>query len=205
MGVLIQRGRAEVRERPEGYREFRCTPTHWFYDAPFSREALYTEAISNNVDLDNDADFWSASDAALRVRQVPPADLDIREMVLLATRRSTDYNAPKPWAAAPWVNELEATWSGSATHLHPFAKLPESETKDLWHHGGMKAMPLSRRLMYPLQTGVSILASERPLRIHEPWYGGKGVWYAWSSLSFHERERRIFCRSRSATSFYIKS
>jgi hypothetical protein len=49
---------------------------------------LYTEAVSNNLDLlglKNNADVWSASDAALRVRHVPKEELDIREMVLLAT------------------------------------------------------------------------------------------------------------------------
>ena len=182
MGVHVERANVEVRRRSEGYREFRCTPTHWYYDAPFSREALYTEGTSNNLDLNNDADFWSASDAALRVRHVPAAELDIREMVLLATRRSTDYNAPKPWVAAGWVNDLESEWSGSATHLHPFARLPESGKKDLWRHAGMLALPLARRLTYPLQTGVSILDSDRQPRGLEPWHTSGGVWYSWSTL-----------------------
>ena len=182
MGLWIEPAQVEVRDRPEGYREFRCTPTHWFYDAPFSHEALYADGVSNRVDLNEDPDFWSASDAALRVRHVPAAELDIREMVLLSTQRGTDYNAEKPWAAAPWVEALEAAWSGGATHIHPARKIPTSEATDLWRQGGMPALSFVKPLMYPLQTGRGIGISERPPRIHEPWHGGEGVWFAWSTL-----------------------
>ncbi len=182
MEVLIQPMRVRVQERADNYREFFVTPTHWFYKAPFSREALYTEGVSNRLDPDNDNDFWSASDAALRVRHLPAEQLDIREMVLMGTRRSVDYNAPKPWLAAEWVHELDAAWADSATHLHPFAKLPEPQKTDLWDHCGVKTLPLSRPLRYPVQTGVGILASVRPARLHEPWHGGEGTWFPWSAL-----------------------
>jgi hypothetical protein len=182
MEVEIHPADVNVVHRPEGYREFRCIPTHWLYEAPFDRKLLYTEAVSNKLDLDTDWDFWSASDGALRIQRVPPEQLDIREIMLMATRRSTDYNAPKPWAARLWVDEIEAEWSDVATHLHPFAKLPENTKTDLWNRGGMNSLPLSRRFEYPLQTGVSIGASARPPRLHEPWHGSEGVWYSWETL-----------------------
>lgn len=181
------RGSVTVVDRPEGYREFRCIPPHWVYEPPFDRRALYAEGVSNHLDPDRDWDFWSASDAALRLQSVPAEQLDIHEMVVLGTRRSVDYNAPKPWAARTWVDEIDAVWAQRATHLHPFARLPDSEKHDLWSHGGMKALPISSRLQYPLQTGMGILASERPHRSHEPWHGGEGVWYRWDTLDTWDR------------------
>jgi hypothetical protein len=187
MDTYIVRASVTVFDRPEGYREFRCIPAHWVYEPPFDRQALYAEGVSNNLDLHKDWDFWSASDAALRLQRVPAEQLDIHEMVVLATRRAVDYNAPKPWAARTWVDEIDAEWAQRATHLHPFARLPESEQHDLWSHGGMNALPISSRLEYPLQTGVGILPSERPYRSHEPWHGGEGLWYRWEALDTWNR------------------
>src|SRR5688572_12332158 len=83
----------EVVGRPEGYREFRCLAATWSYPEARPLAALFTELWSGQKGVDKDgngiaSEFWSGSDVALRLRAAPSDDLALRELILLASRRS---------------------------------------------------------------------------------------------------------------------
>jgi hypothetical protein len=126
--------------RPEGYNEFRCIPVHWLPRTGADMEPLITEGLSTLMGAERDPDFWSASDAAMRAREVAPNALDQRELAILATRRSNDYNRPGPWASAQMALTLERQWGGQRDpHVHPFANLPSEERNGILGHYGMAA------------------------------------------------------------------
>ena len=101
----------EVVERPEGYREFRCLPATWTYSEARPLTALVAELYSQRSGIDPYgsglySEFWSGSDAALRLRALPMDDLALRELAALASRRAIGRNAPMPWASRPEVDTI---------------------------------------------------------------------------------------------------
>ena len=71
--------------RPEGYREFRCIPATWSYSGSQPFRELITEYYSQRMDVDPhgvgiDGGFWSGSDAAIRLRDTPSSELNLREL-----------------------------------------------------------------------------------------------------------------------------
>ena len=174
----------EVVDRPEGYREFRCLPATWSYPDRRPLAALLTEFYSSRMDVDpqgiqGDPEFWSGSDAAIRLRALPPEDLALRELTGLATRRSTGLNAPKPWASLPEIRALAEAWEAEATDVH-WTEAPhdDDEPTNLWSHYGMEESPA-----LPIVTGYSMTKGDGPRRgLVRAWDGGPGTWYAWSTL-----------------------
>jgi hypothetical protein len=125
----------EVVDRPEGYRELRCTPATWSYPGPRPLAELLTEYYSQVIGQDpmgvEGGGIWSGSDAALRLRALPRDDLALRELVALASRRSTGLNAPEPWLASEELDPLAKRWQPEARDVH-MAKAPiPKETTDL--------------------------------------------------------------------------
>lgn len=176
----------EIVERDEGYREFRCIPAHWTYNDARPQELLVAEAYSalfgvGRYGFDKDPDFWSASDACMRIRDVRPEYLDIRELAILATRRTADINRPTPWAAQNLVEEIAARWEGEATDIHPLSRLSDEDAGDLWTRYGMTATIFEAHT-FQVYTGFDMRRSRRTVPTHEPWHGGVGTYYAWSTL-----------------------
>jgi hypothetical protein len=135
------------------------------------------------VGLERDPDFWSASDAAIRAREIAPGALDQRELAILATRRSNDYNRPSPWASARVALKLEAEWSGQKDpYVHPFANLPHEESNGILGHYGMTAT-LYRSQNHEVVTGMGIREGQRARLTHEPWHGGMGSWVSWRTVN----------------------
>ena len=173
----------EVVERKEGYKEFRCIPARWTYQRIPPVADLVAEGLSGFLQIDRDPDFWSASDAASRACEIGPHQLGLRELALLATRRSSDYNRPRPWAAQAQVEEIEENWGGRHDpNVHPFAHLPRDSKASLWEHYGMTRLVLSNSSDYDVVTGYSISPSRRAAAAYEPWHGGLGTWYSWSDV-----------------------
>ena len=169
--------------RPEGYKEFRCVPAHWI-PAPGHDLAPYVvEALSTLMGLEKDPDFWSASDAAMRARNIAPAALDERELAILATRRSNDYNRAGPWASSKVALGLEKQWGGeSDPHVHAFANLPREESDGLFGHYGASATRRVHGRKPQVVTGMGMRDSQRPMSQHEPWRGGIGAWLSWQTV-----------------------
>ena len=123
------------------------------------QEILLSEYYSQRMDVDptglvGDPAFWSGADAALRLRTLPQADLALRELEVLATRRSTGLNAPKPWAAMPELSELSLSWEEEASDIHFSQRSPPDDSASppsLWAHSGMGPAGDSRcrRLLHP--------------------------------------------------------
>jgi hypothetical protein len=178
----------EVRERPEGYREFWCMPATGALPSTAPLELLVAESLSGYLQVDRDLDFWSASDAALRLQHLPANDMGRRELAIMATRRTSDYNCPRPWAAKQQVDELSRQWNAVAdTHVHPFAALPGERADNLWNRYGMSPMALAQSDKYQVYTGYDIRKGLRSVTDHEPWHGGPGTYYAWRTLFDWER------------------
>jgi hypothetical protein len=179
----------EVIERAEGYREFRCLPATWSYAGPRSLRPLLCEFYSQRMGVDPyglglESEFWSGSDAALRLRSLPRGDLAARELHALASRRSTGLNAPEPWASQPDVDALAAAWEPEATDIH-FSQYPSpDEPSMIWDHFGM-----ARSDEPPVVFGYGQRESRRPLlgRSGASWEGGVGTWYSWSELRSWDR------------------
>lgn len=173
----------EIRERPEGYRELWCTPATGMLTGMAPLQLLLAESLSGYVQIDRDLDFWSASDAALRLQHLPANDLARRELAIMATRRTSDYNSPQPWAAKQQAEQLSRQWSAVADpHVHPFAVLPSVRTGNLWDHYGMSPMALAQSDKYQVYTGYDVREGLRSATEHKPWHGGPGTYYAWRTL-----------------------
>jgi hypothetical protein len=188
--------------RPEGYREFRCQPATWSYEGDRPLAPLLTEFYSSWVGADRHgtgevSDFWSGSDAALRLRSLPPHDLALRELAALATRRLLGLNAPKPWASRPEIADLGTAWEPEATDIH-FSQVPmePEDAAGLWTAYGME-----RTYAAPVVFGYGMRESGHTTLAKgiRPWLGGRGTWYAWSTLRTWERwPRRQAAESSSA-------
>jgi hypothetical protein len=182
-GLAYRPWQVEIRKRQEGYRELRCLPARWACAAKPSFESLMAESLSGYVQLDRDHDFWSASDAALRLRDLTPAELGLRELAVMATRRATDYNAPRPWAASHQASRLSADWKASSDpHVHPLVSRQDVAATDLWNQYGMAASRFSQSDTYQVSTGYYVTASLRSATAHRPWNGGSGTYYTWETL-----------------------
>ena len=112
----------EVVDRAKGYREFRCIPPIWSYPEARPFAALLTEFYSQTMGTDPqglavESEFWSGSDAALRLRTVPRDDLALRELTALASRRSMGLNALKPRASTGNIVDLARAWEPEALAL----------------------------------------------------------------------------------------
>ena len=113
----------EVFNHPKGYREFRALPATWHYPEMRPFHALLTEYSSARKGADphgvgEHSEFWSGSDAALRLRLLPADDLAVRELAALASRRSIGLNAPRPWVAEREVAEMVNVWQPEVTDIH---------------------------------------------------------------------------------------
>ena len=171
--------------RSEGYKEYRCIPAHWLPHGEWPMIFPAAESLSTLMGLDKDPDFWSASDAALRAREIRAGNLGFRELQIYATRRSNDYNRPQPWAARAIAIALEQEWSGgNDPHVHPFANIDKENEEGLWGHYGLQLQSehLTNRYEYQVVTGMGIRPSKRSRPPHRPWYGGIGSWFSWRSL-----------------------
>ena len=182
-GGEYRKAAVEEVPRAEGYNEFRCIPAHWLPRTASDMRPLVAEGLSTLMGLERDPDFWSASDAAMRAREIAPEALDQRELAILATRRSNDYNRPSPWASARAALNLEAEWGGQKDpHVHPFANLPNEESNGILGHYGMTAT-LYRSQNHEVVTGMGIREGRRARLTHEPWHGGIGSWVSWRTVN----------------------
>jgi hypothetical protein len=182
-GIEYARWSVAVQERPEGYREFWCSPGRWKYTGAAPYEIFLAESLSGYLQIDRDPDFWSASDAALRLQDLPARELGQRELAVMGARRSIDYNHPRPWAAKKQADQLSANWNAETDpHIHPFASGPNEKMRDLWSHYGMSSMPLAQSDKYQVMTGYYMSAGKRSALFHEPWHGGVGVYYSWRTM-----------------------
>ena len=135
----------EVVDRPEGYREFRCTPSYWRYPAAQAVESFATESLGENRGVDKyglgeAVEFWSGSDASLRMQAVPPHDLANRELVALASRRSDGRNAPGPWLSESLIDKIRERLMTEQPEERS-RKADEQADADpgsLWDHYGMR-------------------------------------------------------------------
>ncbi len=179
----------EIFNHPKGYQEFRALPATWYYPEARPLRALLTEYYSAIVGADphgvgDHSEFWSGSDAALRLRLLPADDLAMRELATLASRRSLGLNAPKPWVSAHEIAEMVKVWEPEATGIH-FSQHPvKKEATPIWTHYGMRESSTD-----PVIVGYGTRSSLRsPLgRAGCAWAGGPGTWYAWSTLVGWER------------------
>jgi hypothetical protein len=182
--VVFHPHAVEVTTRPEGYREFRCIPATWSYPEARPFCALLTEFYSGRMAVDPygtgvDSEFWSGSDAALRLRALPADDLALRELAALASRRSIGINTPKPWASRPEVKDMSRAWEPEATDVH-FSQYPGDEKRvSIWAHYGME-----QSFAEPVIFSYGMRKSERPPLGNSGcvWAGGPGTWYAWATL-----------------------
>lgn len=177
-----------IAERPEGYREIRCIPAWWSYSGERPLELLLAECYCVRKGEDphgvrGDPDFWSASDAAMRLRTLPPEDLALRELGVLATRRWIGYNAPRPWLSASETRHLSSSWERDAGDVHWTDRIPENEgVRDLWHRYGMGgATPVAASISYAMLDGHT------PLRDATPWKTAGGTWYSWAAIARWDR------------------
>lgn len=179
----------EVFNHPKGYREFRALPATWHYPEMRPFHALLTEYSSARKGADphgvgEHSEFWSGSDAALRLRMLPADDLAVRELTALASRRSIGFNAPRPWVAEREAAEMVNVWKPEVTDIH-FSQHPfEKEAAPIWTHYGMKESYTDPVILsYGTRTSL-----RSPLgRAACAWAGGPGTWYAWSTLVGWER------------------
>ena len=181
MRIKINPAQIEIVERPEGYREFKCIPTHWIYHPPYNQFELYTEYTSSQQQRPvekKELDFWSASDAALRIKNLTPEELDIREMIILASARLINPNTPKPWCSMKWAEQMESKFYGE-TYINKAKQTYERSETNLWTHSGMKSLPFPRN---QFTAGWGMQKSLQKKTEHEPWHGGEGVWYSWEAL-----------------------
>ncbi len=169
---------------PKGYREFRALPATWYYPDPRPFHALLTEYSSARKGADpygvgEHSEFWSGSDAALRLRVLPADDLAVRELAALASRRSIGLNAPQPWVAEREVVEMVNVWKPEVTDIHFSQRSFEKEATPIWTHYGM-----TESYTDPVILSYGTRSSLRsPLgRAACAWAGGPGTWYAWSTL-----------------------
>ena len=200
----------EVIERAEGYREFRCTPSFWTYPDQQAVESLATEALGENRGVDKygwgeAVEFWSGSDACLRLAAVPPSDLKRRELIALASRRSVGLNAPRPWLSGPLLKPIESRWMAGTVENEPIEpdKEDDGEAHSLWNHYGMYTS-----IAEPIIFSYGMRRSDRPAlgRIGEPWQGGTGTWYRWSTVRDWRRwPHRQDINIGSAASFRVSS
>jgi len=177
--------------RPEGYSEFRCIPAHWIPAQLKPMELYAAEGLSTLMGVHKNPDFWSASDAAMRLRRMPAKNLAERELGIYGTRRSNDYNRATPWASLRLSLAFEEQWQGQQDpHVHPFANLPNSQEDGLFGHYGMRKTILKDK-NYLVTTGFGIHNSHRRKASHEPWSGGEGTWFTWLTvLGWQEIPRR---------------
>jgi hypothetical protein len=176
----------EVVERAEGYREFRCTPSFWTYPDQQVVESLAAEALGENRGVDKygwgeAVEFWSGSDACLRLAAVSPSDLQRRELTALATRRSVGLNAPRPWLSGPLIQPIEAFWRKETGENEQGDTTEETdeEWNSIWDHYGMH-----KSIAEPIIFSYGMRQSDRIAlgRIGRPWQGGMGTWYRWSTM-----------------------
>lgn len=175
----------EVVERPEGYREFRCSPAFWTYPPSQSDEGLAAELLGEDRGVDKyglgeGVEFWSGSDAGLRLRTEPPQELAHRELVALASRRSVGLNAPRVWLSASRVDPILARWTaGTPERRREEADRATTAREDVWNHYGMR-----KSVAEPVIWGWGMRRGDRSElgRIGQPWKGGTGVWYRWSTV-----------------------
>ncbi len=174
----------EVFNHPKGYRELRAVPATWHYPERRPFRALLTEYCSAIVSADphgvgDHSEFWSGSDAALRLRMLSAGDLALRELTALASRRSTGLNAPRPWVSEHEVADMVNLWQPNATDIH-FSHHPvEKAAVSIWAHYGMEES-YADAVIISYGTRRSL---RPPLgRMGCAWGGGPGTWYAWSTL-----------------------
>jgi hypothetical protein len=177
---IVHAHQFDVVERSEGYREYRCLPTSWSWESDQEISSLVAEMWSAQKGVDPigsaDSEFWSATDAALRIRSLPPSELARRELNLLATRWETGLNAPKAWFSWSLVRNLQ-TMESEASDLH-FTEIPTEEPPlDLWDHYGMRSTS-----DLPVMTGWDMRAGPAA-PASEPWHGGIGNWYSWMTIA----------------------
>lgn len=169
----------------DGFIEFRCTPSTWSYADARPFDALISEYYSERKAVDPkgagvDRNFWSGSDAALRLRQIAPDDLAVREMTALATRRSVGLNAPKPWVAWDHVIDRARAWEVDADDIHWTEQLPRDDSRaDAWSHYGMTAQRANTVVYgwgmtgHAPPPGAGVAAMRR---------GGPGRFHRWSQV-----------------------
>jgi hypothetical protein len=188
--VIVHPHSVNVVERPEGYRELRCSPAWWSYaeERPLRRflaEAYCTRTNHDPHGMKGDPDFWSASDAALRLRALPVDDLALRELAILSTRRSVGYNAVKPWVSARETAELARAWERERSDVHWFHQIERSEgTPVLWAQYGMDDVEDTS-----VVTSYFTRKGDRPWPGGgaSPWLGGRGAWYPWALVAGWQR------------------
>lgn len=187
--VVFHPHKVEVITRSEGYREFRCIPATWTYPDEQPYSALLTEFYSQlvNVNPDGehvDSEFWSGSDAALRLRALPTEDMAMREMAALASRRTVGMNAPKPWASWSKVKDMALGWQPEATEIHFMHHPRDEKIISLWEHYGME-----KSWGAPVIFGRGMRESNRPPigNAGAVWKGAPGTWYSWATLLGWER------------------
>jgi hypothetical protein len=126
------------------------------------------------------SEFWSGSDAALKLRALPESDLALRELVALASRRSIGLNAPKGWLSVRETAPFSKAWEPEATDVHfSQVELEDEEQKNVWSHYGMK-----KSIAEPVIYSYGMRQSRRSDlgRSGRAWDGGIGTWYPWSTL-----------------------
>lgn len=171
----------------DGYVEYRCTPASWTYAEPKPFRELLAEFYSERADVDphghgEDRNFWSGSDAALRLRANRPVDLAVHEMIGLATRRAVGLNSPKAWIAWDQVIGIASQWESGASDIHWWerAKSGDDDPVDAWSHYGMVA-ELDSTVTYGYgMTGVSPPPARDLSRLRA---GGPGLFHRWADVA----------------------
>lgn len=189
-GFVFHKHSVETLEREEGYREFRCLPATWSYSRARPLLELAGECYAERKGDDPHGkaalvEFWSGSDAAVRLQGLPTSELALRELTAMATRRSVGVNAPRPWVSWPEVKELAAAWNEDASHPH-FTEVAFKDPieRSLWDHSGMRqSIPADVVHGYGIKTGDRRHAGFS----HRPWGGGRGAWYSWETIRSWQR------------------
>ncbi len=166
---------------PEGYTEFYCLPPHWTTDSE-EKTKYSIESLSSLMGVDKDPDFWTASDAALRIQQISKDDLASRELAIYSTRRSNDFNRAQPWVAKGFALSLEKKFNGqNDPNIHPFANIPHENKNGIYGKYGM-SRTLIKSGNYYVKTGFGIREGQRPEKRANLFSGGQGKWISWSTL-----------------------
>ena len=183
-GLVFNPHSVIIHEHRHGYREFRCVPASCYYGAKLPLKELLSEFYSQRVATDPQGlglmpEFWSGSDAALRLQSIPQQDLLHRELAAIGSRRSLGINAPDLWVSQAEIKPFVDDWNSKATDVH-FSKVPSEADKTLWAHYGMGPSYAEAVI-----TGFNMRKSLRqPLGQDRPTVNSAaGTWYSWSTIS----------------------
>ncbi len=169
-GIRLHRSTVTVIDRPEGYREFFCTPP-WFSQDPDHPGPELTEIVDLHWGDDPNglglrSDMWSASVAALRLRTTPADRLDLRERHVLGSRAVVGLNPPPRWL------------SGDRSALDAEDRLSAKRSGSMWDQFGMGPTAIMSSI-----SGWDAAAFDPGAEhVDLPTGPAVGRWFRWSTL-----------------------